>query len=398
MMRRLGRIFTVATLLTSMPVFCGAKSIFNLNFLGERVEAGDVRAIALGGSYIVIADSLGMLQLNPAMVSYTQRVTIAATSYVGTSGSESELYKERGGDFKFTALGIAFPIMRLFSVGLQYRAETDPTGQFSVPRTTDSGEPYDDEFERSGGLSSYSLIVGANIGPRLKLGFGATLESGRMTDTWRIGFSPLTGQDAFSQQERTMVGQSVRAGVVLRPLAGVSLGLSYKARVEYDTDVDIRQSNTSANDSYEETIVVPEQWSASGSWKVLSNWTVYAGGQYSDYKKFEGLAFPTDRLRTQRVLSVGAEQLRGTLRLPLRFSFSYETLPYTLPANEEVKTVSITLGTGLKLGGGRGKIDLALRIGQTGSISTNGFEDRFVRLYIGIAGSEAWRRARADNF
>jgi len=325
MKRRLTHIVVLCVVMVSAPVVGGAKSIFNLNLVGERVESGDVRAVALGGGYHLVADSLAILQFNPAMISYTQRVTIAASQFMGTSRSESELYDERAGSYKVTGLGLAFPLLRGFSLGLEFRANTDPTGQFSVEKTSASGEAYDEEFERSGGLSSYTGMLAASLTPRIKVGVGGSVESGRMTDTWRVGFDSGVGQDAFSQQKRTMRGYSAKAGVVLWPHRHLAVGVTYRGEIDYDTDVEIRHTNTSVNDAYDEHTVIPALWSASAAWTVSSNWTLHAGGQYSDYTQFEGLAFPTDRLQAQQVFSAGAEQRRGPLRIPLRFSMSATT-------------------------------------------------------------------------
>jgi hypothetical protein len=58
----------------------------------------------------------------------------------------------------------------------------------------------------------------------------------------------------------------------------------------------------------------------------------------------------------------------------------------------------VSLGTGFGVKGGRGKLELALQVGKTGSLGVNGLEDRLVRVYLGVAGGEAWRRKGGESY
>jgi hypothetical protein len=46
---------------------------------------------------------------------------------------------------------------------------------------------------------------------------------------------------------------------------------------------------------------------------------------------------------------------------------------------------------------GRGKIDAALQFGKVGSVDTNTYEDRQVRFYLSITGSENWATKRESR-
>ena len=79
--------------------------------------------------------------------------------------------------------------------------------------------------------------------------------------------------------------------------------------------------------------------------------------------------------------------------MPVRGSFRYEQLPYTLPGGEEIKKYAFTFGSGKLMKRGRGKVDLALQFANTGSVDKNTYSDRSVRFYLSITGSEDWKRA-----
>ncbi|MDH3198839.1 MAG: hypothetical protein OEO21_11430, partial [Candidatus Krumholzibacteria bacterium] len=91
------------------------------------------------------------------------------------------------------------------------------------------------------------------------------------------------------------------------------------------------------------------------------------------------------------MVAVGFERRRAFAGAPVRVSATYERLPYTLPGGERLERVGGAIGTGLSLGGGRGKIDVALEFARTGSVGTNGYENRMFRFYVGVGGGETWR-------
>jgi len=57
-----------------------------------------------------------------------------------------------------------------------------------------------------------------------------------------------------------------------------------------------------------------------------------------------------------------------------------------------------SLGTGVVLRGGKGKFDIGIQAGRAGSLGTNGIEDRLVRVYLGIAGGEEWKKKGGELF
>jgi hypothetical protein len=118
----------------------------------------------------------------------------------------------------------------------------------------------------------------------------------------------------------------------------------------------------------------------------------------SDFTKFEGLAFPSNRLTDEYVAALGVEYRPRGGRFPIRASARMEKLPYTLPAGEEISRVAFSLGTGLLFRTGRGKLDTTLQFAKTGSIDTNTYEDQTVRFYISITGSENWSTKRETRY
>jgi hypothetical protein len=372
-----------------------AESIFGMNLLGERLDAVDARVAALGGFVQTVDDSLGVLQYNPAMLAWAKRVTFGAAGYVTRDANQSQDLERTVVSAKFSALGLAFPVFRKsLTASVGYRGRYDPDGDYSVPGETPAGDDYNDVFERAGGTWSVPITVAADLGRFMKVGGTVSLERGTVENRWLIDFAGTTTADATSEQIREVRGTGFGAGVVVRPIANVSVGVAYEAQIDYDVDVKETFTNSSADTTYEETMRQPERWTASASWRVLRGFTLYAGASLCDFTKFEGLAFPPGRLAEERVASFGLEYRFKGSRFPIRASARFEQLPYTMPDGEEISRVAFTLGSGLIFRTGRGKLDAALQFAKVGSVDTNTYEDQQVRFYISIAGSETWSTKR----
>lgn len=376
-----------------------AESIFGMNLLGERLEAVDARVAALGGFVQIVEDSLGILQYNPAMLAWAKRVSFGASGYLTQDVSRSDEFERSMVSTKLSSFGFAFPLFkRTLTASVGYRGRYDPDFDFSVPGVTPAGDAYSDDYERSGGTWAVPISVAADLGRYAKLGGTFSLERGTIENRWLVDFEGTGTADATSTQIREVRGTGFGGGVVVRPIAGVSLGVTYEGQIDYDVKVDETFTNTTADTSYDETMTQPDRWTVSAAWRVARGFNVYAGGSISDFTKFQGLAFPSQRLTEERVASLGLEYRPHGSRFPIRLSARYEKLPYTLPEGEDVTRMSFALGSGLLFRTGRGKLDGALQFAKIGSVDSNGYEDRQVRFYVSITGSESWSTRRETRY
>lgn len=374
-----------------------AQSVYNLPFIGMRAQSGDIRAISLGGNFVSVADTMGIMQLNPAMQAYATRVTFAVGVYGGVDINDDADYSDREGAFKFNSFAFAFrAFSRRVTMGLGYRNKFDGTGGFTTEEVTSLGQPYVRAYTREGGLQSYPVTAAFNLG-RFKLGGFYALERGRMTARWDEDFQNIIMVDSFSEQERVFRGHGWGAGFDVSPLRGLVLAGTYEAQIDYDDDVTETFSNAANNTEYTEPMVLPARLSGSVRVGLGLSTRMYAGGAYSDFTRFSGLSFPADRLTDAWTASLALERDNVLGRSPLRLSGFLEQLPYTLPDGEKVQRFAATVGSGWRLADGRGKLDVALQFSRTGTVSNNGLENRSIRLYVGISGSEVWSHDRGGQ-
>ncbi|MCK4774737.1 MAG: hypothetical protein KAT30_08120 [Candidatus Krumholzibacteria bacterium] len=378
-----------------------ADSKYALVFLGERLWAGDVRAISLGSNMQLVEDSLA-LQYNPATLSSARKFTFGITGYFTMDKGKSADYEETDASSKVSSFVVGFPIMSRISLGLGYRGKTDATANFVTERETEDGDEYGEFFNRSGGLTSFPMYAAVRVARYLQLGGYFSVERGTFENRWDIIFANPTWNPATSSQVWSLTGTGFGFGVVIKAPGRVSLGATYDSDVEYDTRVEERFTNPISDKNYKQTTLVPERWTFSGAWQFHRLFSIYGTYSTSDFTQFVGLSFPQDRLYREEMMSGGFEYLKGVpiagARIPIRVGGTYIKQPYDSPTGSRIETILFEFGLGLKLRSGRGKIDLALQGGTTGDLANNLIENRMFRVYVGINGAEIWQRHRQDDF
>lgn len=371
-----------------------ADSIFALNFIGERVEVGDARVGALGGFVQSVDDSLGVLQYNPAALAWMKRFSFGAAGYVTSDVNKSETLDQRSNGTSFTHLLFAFPLYKhRVTGGVGFRGRYDADGEFIIPGVTSAGDKYNDHFERTGGLFAVPIQVAFDAGDYAKIGLFYSIERGEIQETWLTEFEG-NNADASSERERVFRGQAFGGGFLARPVPRLSIGLTYESQIDYDVDVTEKFTSSSADTASSEKATMPARMTVSAAYRLSRDITIFAGGSLCDFRDFEGIGFPSDRLAQEQIGSLGVEYRLGESRVPLRGSVTYEQLPYLMPAGENIKKMAFAVGTGRIMRGGRGKLDIALQFANTGSVGTNTFSDKSVRFYLSISGSEDWKRKR----
>ncbi len=373
-----------------------ATSLFSLVLVGERIEAGDPRVIALGGASQMIADSLGVLQQNPALLTFCRKVTIGTAQIFAVDKGRSSDFTEKDVSVSFPVLVAAFPLTKRLTFGIGYRGRYDPDGSFSLAGETDSGDSYKRIYSKSGGFYAIPLTMTLTLSRHVALGLTYSLEKGSVEDKWDITFENLSYAPGAGYKHEKMSGSGYGAGIVLFPGGRLMLGAMYESEVKYDSDITERYTQPALDTSYTETVKLPQRLSVAATWRLTHSWHVLTSYASTNFKDFEGLNFPGDRLFQEFSFAFGAEYTKGLplagKRFPIRLSLSYQRLPYDYPSGEHIRKMLFGLGTGLNFADGKAKIDIAFVAGKVGSLNTNTIEDRLVRFYVGVTGSEIWRR------
>lgn len=399
-MKRAIAILALAAMLSPAASARGA-SVFSMVLLGERLENGETRAISLGGANQLLSDSLGVLQVNPALLADLTRVTIGVTNVMAADVGRSSELSERDVSVAFPAVKVAFPIMGGFVLSTGYLGRFAPDGGFTLSDTTSAGVFFVSRFTKSGGLFSLPLTAAFDVTRFASVGVTFSLEHGYVQERWDKEFAALLFAPGAGFKKETLDGVGYSAGLVLKPSERLMVGGMFESQIDYDTDVEVRYTDSSLDTTYTSTATLPARTSVGVTIGVTRHIRAAASYAFSDFADYHGFTFDTTRLSDERSYALGIEHDRA-LRLlgawlPVRLSFNYQQLPFDHPAGERVNKYLFSLGSGFQVYGGRGKIDFAFQIGRAGAIADNGLEDRLVRLYVSLSGSEAWQRRGAGG-
>ncbi len=393
-------VLILATLFA--PVGSRAASVYSMILVGEAVESGDVRAISLGGSTQLFVDSLGAAHSNPALLSRIPRVTIAATQYVAVDQGRSEGYSERDASFTFASVRAVFPVLSIARLSIGYVGRYDPDGAFSLRDKTDGGNDYTKTYEKSGGLFSVPLTASFDLTRFVSVGLTFSLERGTVEERWDIVFDEKSFEPSAGLKKYDVSGTGYGIGAAMYPAASLVIGGTYESGIDYDADIYERYTQSALDTSYGGDLTLPARVTAGVTWQWKDRLLVLASAVWADFKEFDGLGFPADRLESEQKYCVGLEYLPGVglrgKRMPFRVGFSYGRLPFDYPEGNKVDKYLVSLGTGIKIRGGKGKLDIAVVAGKDGSLGANGIENRLIRVYLGVSGSEAWRRKGAELY
>jgi tetratricopeptide (TPR) repeat protein len=350
-------IIIAAVFIIVQPSALRSESKYNLVFLGQRIDTGDIRSISLGGGMQLLDDTLSVLQLNPATIAAVRKVTFGAAQYFTSDRGQSEELTEQDASFKFSSFTFAFPLTNRVTLAVGYRGRYDADGHILTQKQTDIGEEYGEFFNRTGGLTSFPVTGAFRVANALQVGAYYSIEKGSYENRWDIIFADKTKNPAKSLVDRQLNGWGYGAGMVLRPARSFMLGVTYESEIDYDTDVRERHTNPSSNRTYAETTTLPARWTFSAVWRPLRDYAAHGAYSSSDFRDFEGLVFPAERLYQAEVATFGLEYTKGIrirgMSFPIRTSVLYERLPYDFPAGERITKLVFGFGTGLHWRSGR---------------------------------------------
>jgi len=324
-------LLIVATL--SAPAEPKAASVYSMVLVGEAIESGDVRAISLGGSTQLFVDSLGAVQLNPALLARIPRVTIGATQYLAMDQGRSDAYRETDVSFTFSSFRAVFPVTGLFRFAIGYTGRYEPEGSFSLRDATDGGDEFTQTYKKSGGLFSIPLTAAFDVTRYASVGLTFSFERGTIEERWDVVFDELSFVPGAGLKKKDLSGTGFGGGVVLYPASGVTIGGMYESAIDYDAEVYEKYTQVSLDTSYSSTLSLPARVSAGATWRFGDTFMVLASGAWRDYvERLKGIYRSR---RDAMVASLGDEFPEGSRwTVPQGGFFVWATLPPPLDTGD----------------------------------------------------------------
>jgi hypothetical protein len=373
------RIFATVLLLLSPGILAAQTSQFGVRALGLPVLPLSTRGQGSAGAFGMF-DPEGAL--NPASLSngIGGAATFNLRQYWRTS--ENPFGDASGNDTNFPLMFVGGALGLRFNVGVSVAAYTDRTFALTLTDTlVVRGEPVgvNDTLISKGGINDIRVALGYKLSRRFAVGLGLHALTGTNRFEYRRSFSDSSYLPIRLRNELSFAGPGVSVG-----LAGqVASGIRVTGLFRWDGDLGFNKDSTRLSQlrmplTYGGGIGIEASANLSlGVQAIGRNWSVADQG----IRDRGGVG----ALNTWE-FSAGGELVthqRRANQFPIRFGARYAQLPFPMVAGGKGREIMASVGTGIQVGGGRGRIDFALE--RTWRNEGEEFKERSFMLGLGVS-------------
>ncbi len=370
-------------------------SVYSLRGFGLSEMAPGPEAAGMGGVSLSILDLRYLNADNPAQFGGILDVRTTASFISQRLGVSSKSAKFNTYYANFHSMAMGLPVKR--GIGVQFGILPGTYSNVHLEETKLlAGYPYTKAVDRSGGLNTFYIGVGAKIFPRFYAGIRTDFVFGKILEKWTIDFESQTfvdGRDEFSYKTW---GLNATLGLLVKPVKWLSLGAVYTPsrtmRLRDSQDYYVPQITKSESKNW----TFPQKFGVGAS-ATYKRWLVGFDYRSQDWSKLAIEKVNFSGLTDERRISVGIEH-GGVLnpfapilrQLSLRAGFYRHRLNVLGFRGEPIDENVVTFGIGIPFGQGRGSIDMGLEAGTRGNLTNNVYKESILRFNFSVSGGERW--------
>lgn len=382
-----------------------AGSFYNSRGLGEIKYFANAQAIGMGGSLIALPDRFQINVLNPAGLTF-----MPLTRLSGDFLHEAIWNKTNSGDgfAKYTNLNgisLAIPIKvdRLVtSISIIPTSQYDY--EYSVPDTTDSFG-FSKTIRASGGLNKISFGLGIAITNQIYIGGYFHHNFGKLEQTWMVDYVSDLFWDSSDKITRTMHGVNWTGGIIVKPISSLYFGAIYsgKYKLHFSDQIDNTTYKGSLIydvdnlESENDELKIPGFWGIGMTYVHKEKYRLSSDFLYQPWSNFETDNNLISKYSDSYRFGIGFEMLpsKNMLakyheKMTYRVGYFFHQLDYQDQSGNNVTEYGFSIGAGFPYYGSWGRVDVALRYGQRGDLSSNPVKENIFQLFISISGGEKW--------
>lgn len=401
--------------------------------IGDIEAIGNVRQQATGGVGVSLPNSLYGNPINPALTAYNRNYVIFDAAFYGQSDiikSRTQSQQIITGNINY--LSILFPVTTrnwTISVGLHPFSNANTrflSLQNTVPTynnipvsdtaSTNANILYNNVSE--GGLNQVYMSHGIKLPKGLAIGLSINYIFGSITRNSRI--IPVL-KDQATQTQITSKEQyrllEFKPGIAYYKKLTSDYNLNIGATATFSSDIgssrlltnsiviESKGDNRSSifipiyTDTFQlddRKVALPTQYKLGFSIDKNNKWNIGLDYTFSNYRSYTAYD-RTNVFDDSHRLAIGGEvipdynALKGYLkRMVYRYGAYYYITPLELNQTK-ITEFAGTLGLGLPFGkGGTTSLNLAVTIGQRGTIENNLVQENFVRFFVGLNINDRW--------
>lgn len=399
---RVGIVPAMLLVAAALGAPASAQSIFGLNFLGEEQFFGSGRYRALGFSAYAAVDTMNAVSANPAAMADLSSLTFSILETVSLSNvrnSSTTAYENR---FQMPSVMLAVPLTKGLVFGTGYRTRFEGKGNFSFEHPIGDAPVGFDVYEHRSGLFTVPVSLAWKPASWARVSGAYQLEHGSIRDNSRFIYHETYYSESDSKRVRSFSGSSWSASALIQVHPRLSVGAGVTTSTDYEVDETFHYTLTKLDSISHFDLTLPLSWEVGASAGIIGRWWLHAHFWQRSAPEPSGFEQLAGSIGDERLVAFGIERLRmqsGAFftRIPLRIGFYENRWHLEYPEGRPVNSRFVTFGTGFSLPGGPGAIDLSFEIGQIGSISANGLDERVFRFALGLSASEAWSKRKTDQ-
>ncbi len=359
----------------------------------------------MGGSLIAVTDQFQINVLNPAGLTF-----IPLTRLSGDFIHEAiwNRTKFENGFVKYTNLNgisLAIPLKEeklVTSIGII------PTSQFDYEYSildTINNFGYSKRIKASGGLNKISFGFGLAVTKNIYLGNYLHVNFGKIQQTWTLDYVSDLFWDSYNRLTRKMWGINWTGGLIIRPNSHLYLGAIYssKYKLKYNEQTDNFTQQGSLIYSIDkfktedQKTTIPELWGLGITYILKQKYRLSTDFLYQPWSNFKVENSLSSNYNDSYRLGFGIEMLPSTNilakyheKMTYRAGYFFRQLDFQDKNGNNVTEYGISVGAGFPYYGTWGRIDVALRFGQRGNLSSNPVKENIFQIFISVSGGEKW--------
>jgi hypothetical protein len=408
-------IFVLISLFSITEVWGqAARSPFTTFGIGEPYGNALINTQGMAGVGVSQPQYFHMNNQNPALLVYNS-MTVFQAGILGESRTirqDTSSEKSIGGNMNY--LVTAFPVKHgKWSTGIGLMPYTTVKYKIAyigeIENSTDSTEVIE---EGSGGLTQLYWSNGVKLYKGLAIGLKAAYIFGSTKNTYSnrlIRSNQPVNYNSTVEDKLYVQDLSLTGGVsysIDSLFARNRHRLSFGATTTFGTNLnstlrsELYRSTATGGSLDGDTLFsvkgqtyIPPAFTGGISLSRGTKWSIGTEFSYQDWSKFRSINQETETLGTSMRFALGGEVTPDQLsekflkRMIYRAGVSFEQYPYKTN-NKTVNDLGINFG--LSLPAGRSSVDMAFRYGKRGSLSDNGLQENYFKIFFGISFNDTW--------
>ena len=384
--------------------------------LGNLSNSVSPEQFALGGSSVVFCNSEVINSNNAATYSTFKAKSFLFSTSLNTSVTDFQTkdLSQKESNTNFSNLSLGFPVNKYIFVSSGLRPFSDIGYKLDYYDATSLPDTVDISSTGTGGLSNYYFGAAIKLHKTFSVGVNAKYIFGGLSRNRTADFNNSSIFNISSVNRTNITGMSYEAGLLfntkLSENKNISFGLTYHnnsnleaKRTLIGTTYELNNLSLIIKDTFQHstelgTVTMPSKLSAgmmysSDKWLLVAN---YYSQNWSDYQLEFGEELEEDYLANSICLSSGLQYTpdynsatkywkKINYRIGYRMDKSYLNLN-----DNQISEKAFTLGLGFPVKRSNTFFNIAMEVGEKGTIEDDLIKEQFVRFNFGVTFKGIW--------